>query len=244
MRVKMILPALTEATSPFWRPIKYSLFPPLGLATLAGYLDDDVEVEIQDEHVEPLDLDDAPDLVVIQVYITSARRAYALADHYRRTGRLCGARRSARDVAAATRQRRTPTPSSSALARTPGRGSCGLQTRECRSRVYQSTLRTLAGLPPHPPRSDQAAAVSRPQLDRRLARLPARVRLLLQGGVLRGRPLVLHADRRRCAGRDRTAARAASLLPRRPPVRRSPRSPPRFSTACAGWDGCGRPPAP
>ena len=38
LRVKFILPALTEATSPFWRPIKYSLFPPLGLATLAGYL--------------------------------------------------------------------------------------------------------------------------------------------------------------------------------------------------------------
>ena len=35
-RVKLILPALTEATSPFWRPIKYSLFPPLGLATLAA----------------------------------------------------------------------------------------------------------------------------------------------------------------------------------------------------------------
>lgn len=82
----MILPALTEATSPFWRPIKYSLFPPLGLATLAGYVDDDATVEIQDEHVEVLDLDDAPDLVVIQVYITSARRAYALADSYRRRG--------------------------------------------------------------------------------------------------------------------------------------------------------------
>ena len=40
MKVKMILPALTEAKSPFWRPIKYSLFPPLGLATLAGYLDE------------------------------------------------------------------------------------------------------------------------------------------------------------------------------------------------------------
>ena len=39
MKVKLILPALTEAKSPFWRPIKYSLFPPLGLATLAGYLD-------------------------------------------------------------------------------------------------------------------------------------------------------------------------------------------------------------
>ena len=30
--------------------------------------------------------DDRPDLVVIQVYITSARRAYALADHYRARG--------------------------------------------------------------------------------------------------------------------------------------------------------------
>ena len=86
MKVKMILPALTEAKSPFWRPIKYSLFPPLGLATLAGYLKDTDEVELQDEHVEPLQLEDAPDLVVIQVYITSAKRAYALADHYRQRG--------------------------------------------------------------------------------------------------------------------------------------------------------------
>src|ERR1044071_1150698 len=41
-RAKFILPALTEATSPYWRPIKYSLFPALGLATLAAYLDPDV----------------------------------------------------------------------------------------------------------------------------------------------------------------------------------------------------------
>jgi radical SAM superfamily enzyme YgiQ (UPF0313 family) len=86
MKVKMILPALTEALSPYWRPIKYSLFPPLGLATLAGYLDDGDQVTIQDEHVEALDLSDEPDLVVIQVYITSAYRAYELADHYRAKG--------------------------------------------------------------------------------------------------------------------------------------------------------------
>lgn len=86
MKVKMILPALTEAVGPYWRPIKYSLFPPLGLATLAGYLDDDDEVVIQDEHVEPLDVSDEPDLVAIQVYVTSAYRAYELADHYRRRG--------------------------------------------------------------------------------------------------------------------------------------------------------------
>ena len=86
MRVKMILPALTEAKSPYFRPIKYSLFPPLGLATLAGFLDDDDEVTVQDEHVETLDLEDEPDLVVIQVYITSAFRAYEIADHYRAKG--------------------------------------------------------------------------------------------------------------------------------------------------------------
>jgi radical SAM superfamily enzyme YgiQ (UPF0313 family) len=86
MKIKLILPALTEARSPFFRPIKYSLFPPLGLATLAAYLSPEDEIVLQDEHVETLDLDDDPDLVVIQVYITSAKRAYHIADHYRSKG--------------------------------------------------------------------------------------------------------------------------------------------------------------
>ncbi|MGI8583909.1 MAG: B12-binding domain-containing radical SAM protein [Chitinophagaceae bacterium] len=86
MKIKMILPALTEAKSPFWRPIKYSLFPPLGLATLAAYCNADDEINLQDEHVEELDINDEPDLVVIQVYITNAFRAYQLADHYRSRG--------------------------------------------------------------------------------------------------------------------------------------------------------------
>src|SRR6185437_16101482 len=88
LRVKFILPALTEATSPFFRPVKYSLFPPLGLATLAGYLDSGDYAELEDEHVARL----RPvgharfDLVVIQVYITNAYRAYALADAWRAAG--------------------------------------------------------------------------------------------------------------------------------------------------------------
>jgi radical SAM superfamily enzyme YgiQ (UPF0313 family) len=86
MKIKMILPALTEAKSPFWRPIKYSLFPPLGLATLAAYCSPDDEIDLQDEHVEELRLEDRPDLVIIQVYITNAFRAYGLADHYRAIG--------------------------------------------------------------------------------------------------------------------------------------------------------------
>lgn len=86
LKVKFILPALTEATDPYWRPIKYSLFPPLGLATLAAYLSRDDRAVIVDEHVEPLTVDDAPDLVIIQVYITNAYRAYRIADHYRQRG--------------------------------------------------------------------------------------------------------------------------------------------------------------
>jgi radical SAM superfamily enzyme YgiQ (UPF0313 family) len=86
LRAKLVLPALTEARSPFFRPVKYSLFPPLGLATLAGYLDPSDEVTLQDEHVEDLCTDDDPDLVGIEVYVTSARRAYALADLYRARG--------------------------------------------------------------------------------------------------------------------------------------------------------------
>jgi len=82
----MILPALTEAKSPYWRPIKYSLFPPLGLATLAAYCSPDDEIDLQDEHVQELTIDDRPDIAVIQVYITNAFRAYALADHYRSRG--------------------------------------------------------------------------------------------------------------------------------------------------------------
>ena len=86
LKVKFILPALTEATDPYWRPVKYSLFPPLGLATLAAYLSPDDEAWIVDEHVEPLTLEDAPELVVIQVYITNAYRAYRIADRYRSQG--------------------------------------------------------------------------------------------------------------------------------------------------------------
>ena len=82
----MILPSLTEAENPYWRPIKYSLFPPLGLATLAAYLSEEDDIEIVDQHVETLNINDRPDLVVIQVYITNAYRAYKIADYYRGKG--------------------------------------------------------------------------------------------------------------------------------------------------------------
>src|SRR5512134_1334243 len=147
MKVKMILPALTEATSPFWRPIKYSLFPPLGLATLAAYLSQDDEVTIQDEHVETLDLDDEPDLVVIQVYITSARRAYRLADHYRARGAhvaLGGLHVTSMPEEAALH--------ADTIFLGPGEDTWPQFLSDLRQqrprRCYRSQARTLAGLPP------------------------------------------------------------------------------------------------
>ena len=56
MKVKMILPRKTASDSPFWRPIKYSLFPPLGLARSPATSTPDDDVEICDEHVEEVTL--------------------------------------------------------------------------------------------------------------------------------------------------------------------------------------------
>ena len=146
-RIKLILPALTEATSPFWRPIKYSLFPPLGLATLAAYLDPDLEISLQDEHVERLDLDDEPDLVVIQVYITNAYRAYRIADHYRARGAyvvLGGLHVTSLPDEAA--------PHADTIFLGPGEDTFPAFLRDLASgtpqRRYQSPVRTLEGVPP------------------------------------------------------------------------------------------------
>ncbi|HEX8029095.1 MAG TPA: radical SAM protein [Vicinamibacterales bacterium] len=146
-RVKLILPALTEATSPYWRPIKYSLFPPLGLATLAAYLDPSAEIMLQDEHVEPLDLNDDPDLVVIQVYITNAYRAYRIADHYRRKGAhvaLGGLHVTSLPGEAAAH--------ADTIFLGPGEDTFPQFLRDLKAGVprsrYQSQLRTLEGLPP------------------------------------------------------------------------------------------------
>ena len=147
MKVKLTLPALTEATSPWWRPIKYSLFPPLGLATLAAYLDEEDEAEIQDEHVERLNLEDAPDLVVIQVYITSAYRSYNIADHYRRRGAyvvMGGLHVTSLPEEAAAH--------ADTILLGPGEDTwprfLADFRRGCPDRVYRSQTRTLAAVPP------------------------------------------------------------------------------------------------
>lgn len=147
MKIKMILPALTEAKSPFFRPIKYSLFPPLGLAHLAAYLPPDWQVELVDEHVETLDINDHPDLVVIQVYITNAYRSYAIADHYRSRGAyicLGGLHVTALPGEAASH--------ADTIFTGPGEDTwpqflCDWQNK-CAQPVYRSAHRSLTGAPP------------------------------------------------------------------------------------------------
>lgn len=147
MKVKMILPALTEASSPFFRPVKYSLFPPIGLATLAAYLDGGDDVRITDEHVEKLDLNDRPDMVVIQAYITSAYRSYRIADHYRSRGVyvvLGGLHPTSLPEEAAAH--------ANTVFIGPGEDTWPQFLRDYRAgnpkRLYRSTLRTLRSAPP------------------------------------------------------------------------------------------------
>lgn len=195
MFVKLILPALLEAKDPGFRPIKYALFPPLGLAALAGYLDDEDQVVLEDEHVMPLTTDDRPDLVVMSVDITSAYRADQLADHYRRRGShvaLGGLHVTALPDEAARH--------ADTVFLGPGEDTWPRFLADFRRGAplarYGSQERTLLGAPP----------LRRDLIDRRrylcpnslvVSRGVRTIASLLQGRLLSGWQVVLHPSRRR-----------------------------------------------
>ena len=236
LKVKLILPALTEATSPYWRPIKYSLFPPLGLATLAAFLAPDDEAVLVDEHVQTLDVsdDDRPDLVLIQVYITNAYRAYRIADHYRARGAFVAMGglhvTSLPDEAAAHADAVFLGPAEQTFPQFLADFRAGRPQR-----VYRSASgRTLDRLPP----------VRRDLIDRRRYLVPNSI-VVTRGcpehcdfcykdAFFDGRPIVLHPARGRRARRNLASARAPSLFPRRSSARRPALRRGRCSTACAG----------
>ena len=86
-KLLLILPARKQLLAEDFRQIKYSLFPPLSLQTIAALTPEDrYEIIIRNEHVESSEVDVDVDLVGMTVYISSARRAYELAARHRRRG--------------------------------------------------------------------------------------------------------------------------------------------------------------
>ena len=235
-------PALTEATSPYWRPIKYSLFPPLGLATLAAYL------RAGRRGGDRRRARRAARRPTTGPTSSSSRSTSPTRSRAYRARRRATARRASSSSLGGLHVTSLPdeaAPHADAIFLGPGEQTFPQFLDDFRAgrpqRRYVSTSgRTLERVPPIRRDLIRRRSLPRAELDRRHARLSAALRLLLQGRVLRGRPLVLHPARGRRARRDRSAAGTASLLPRRSPARRSRASPRRSSTACAAWAGCSR----
>src|SRR6185295_16655213 len=84
MKVTLIEPAMIKnrdfSEKPSWQ------LTPLTLAALAGITPPDVEVEALDDRIEEIDYDAPRDLVGITVKTFTARRAYQIADEFRRRG--------------------------------------------------------------------------------------------------------------------------------------------------------------
>jgi len=84
MKVTLIEPAMIKnnnfSEKPSWQ------LTPLTLATLAGITPPDVEVEVFDDRIEEVNYDSPCGLVGISVKTFTARRAYQIADEFRKRG--------------------------------------------------------------------------------------------------------------------------------------------------------------
>jgi prepilin-type N-terminal cleavage/methylation domain-containing protein len=82
---KLLLIAPTAPRSLMGRNFLYRL-PPMGLMKVAALTPPDWQTSIADEKVETLDLDQEADLVGITAMTPTAKRAYQIAEHFRRRG--------------------------------------------------------------------------------------------------------------------------------------------------------------
>ncbi len=82
---KVLLIAPTAPRSLMGRDFLYRL-PPVGLMKVAALTPPDWQARIADEKIETLDLAQEADLVGITAMTPTARRAYAIADHFRQRG--------------------------------------------------------------------------------------------------------------------------------------------------------------
>ncbi|MDI6829120.1 MAG: radical SAM protein, partial [Armatimonadota bacterium] len=85
MKATLIAPRMEEEKS--YEEDPKPLFPPLSLMTVASLTPEDVEVEIIDESVEPIDFNTDADLIGITATTAAANRAYEIADCFRKRGK-------------------------------------------------------------------------------------------------------------------------------------------------------------
>ena len=83
MKLALILPKWPDGS--LWGQIFFR-FPYLALTTLAGLTNEDWEISIIDENVDPLDFSSLPDLAAISIMTPLAPRGYEIADTYRLKG--------------------------------------------------------------------------------------------------------------------------------------------------------------
>ena len=169
--------------------------------------------------MEALDTSDRPDLVVIQVYITNAYRAYRIADHYRAKGcfvALGGLHVTSlpdeamphADAIFLGRVNRLSPSSWTISALAAYKNSTGPRLADPRSSAADSSG------------SHRAPALPGTELHRYDTRLPSALRLLLQGCILHGRAFLLYAARGCCPRRNVAPAGTSFVLSGRPSARR------------------------
>ena len=83
MKIKLICPTSYDLNNKLIKVSRATL-PPLSILYLAGLTPAEHEVNIVDESVQSLDFDEPVDLVGITSMTFTAKRAYQIADEYRR----------------------------------------------------------------------------------------------------------------------------------------------------------------
>jgi radical SAM superfamily enzyme YgiQ (UPF0313 family) len=85
MRIKVICPTFYTPSGVLFKP-QTAMMPPLSILHLAGLIPNGHDVSVLDEAVQHQDFGDPVDLVGITTTSINARRAYEIADEYRRRG--------------------------------------------------------------------------------------------------------------------------------------------------------------
>lgn len=84
MKITLIKPSMGVKED--GEPVKIKQIQPLAIATLAGLIPSDIQLEFYDDRIEEINYDTKTDLVAIATDTTTAKRAYQMSSEFRRRG--------------------------------------------------------------------------------------------------------------------------------------------------------------